>query len=150
MTVHAPNFIVRGSGLDAMQPGAIFVDSSRLARGGALPNDFILSRRILEVLQRHYPGHRWVVEVKTDQGVAFIRNFFADPRRGFVIHLSRCENANDVVREAMRAGGELLERYGIKRQSFREELYEGIWRKDVPGVPKIIETTDTQLRKRAW
>jgi hypothetical protein len=146
--IHAPAFIIRGNHADELQPGAVFIDPSRFARGAWVENDVSLAKKMLAILQRKYPGHRWVVEVKTQHGIAFLRNFFADPRKGFIIHLKRCVNDADILRETVRAGGELLERYGIERKEFKEQQYERIWRPDAPGVPKIIRTTDTTIRKK--
>lgn len=76
------------------------------------------------VLNKHYPGHPWMVGADHDAGVVVVKLAYYDKlmrwaRHGFVIHFgSLLTDPNMDV--AMRAGGELLERYGLPRRGFRD------------------------------
>jgi hypothetical protein len=146
MTMHAPNFIIRPGAHDEMLPGGAVFDPMRRARGMVTSLDERVTKDLLHILHQHYAGHRWVVEVKTEQGVAFVRNLFAHPHYGFVIHLRNCLSPADIKAVAIESGGELLERFGLPRGPFDLHHYDNIWRKDAPGVPKMLRTTDTVLR----
>lgn len=143
-----PAIIIKRDMRDVPLPGAAVFDAIRVAKGQLTEFDVRLTRLLLHWLLQKYPGHRWSCEVKTEQGVAYVRNLFADPRQGWVIHLRNCLNWADVKKVAIEAGGELLERYGLPRGPFREQDYHHIWHPELPGVPRNLLTTDTTSWKR--
>lgn len=70
------------------------------------------SKRIAEMLHRHYPGHAW--GVRCTGGVAIVQNMALSGKWGFVLHSDKLQGP-DAEKRVMRAGGELLERYRISR-----------------------------------
>jgi len=86
--------------------------------------DLALAKRLAEHLTRHYPGHLWAVNVDSHQGVATIQNMRLSGRWGFVLKFPDLTYEDEIAREAMRAGGELLERYRLSRGRFRPDEYE--------------------------
>jgi len=72
-----------------------------------------LCRRIGMVLQKHYPGIRWYVDVNIDGGVSGIRCADVAMSFGYVLHL-RCSEI-ELEHQAVKAGGEILERFAISR-----------------------------------
>lgn len=72
--------------------------------------------RICDHLMRCYPGHLWTVEV--DQGVAVIHNLVLSGRWGFRMKIT---DMDVDLKNVMRAGGELLERYRQQRGRMNEE-----------------------------
>lgn len=85
--------------------------------------DITLAKRMSEVLQRHYPGHSWGVNVDSAGGVATIKNFRLSGNWGFLLKLRDAASASEYDREVMLAAGELLERYRLSRGRFvRSEL----------------------------
>lgn len=80
--------------------------------------DTRLSQAILDKLLAHYPGHPWWVQVPPKQGVAIIKHCMLSGLYGMVIHL-RNLNGDPGMREVVRMGGEILERWGQKRAGLK-------------------------------
>ena len=83
-----------------------------------------LCLQILEVLGEQYPGWAWSVDAYPGEGIVVVRN--ADlglgfKPWGFVLHKTACGSWPDVKKNAMRAGGELLERYKVWRGKYNED-----------------------------
>lgn len=79
--------------------------------------DVTLTYRIAGVLERHYPGHPWLVEADTRQGVAMISIPLFMGQHKYVLHVAALAT-DPTLRSVARAGGEILERYRIPRQRF--------------------------------
>jgi len=69
-------------------------------------------------LERHYPGWQWMVTVPPKGGVVHIQSMHMDPKYGFIVKLTRSYSASHLAREAVRAGGELLERCNMPRNRY--------------------------------
>lgn len=108
----------------AFAAGGGFVMQAPSARSEAA--DIALAKRLGEVLHKHYPGHLWAVSVNSSQGIASILNLRLSGRWGFMLHLRDLSYEDEITREAMQAGGELLERYRLARGAFRESEYEAL------------------------
>lgn len=92
-----------------------------------IPMDHLLARQVWRVLREHYPGWAWKVEVPAPffgkpRDDLVIRNFDCDPRgrMGFYLRKSALSGGN-LTQTVMRAGGEFLERYKMRRLGFRME-----------------------------
>ena len=78
----------------------------------AVPAELALVKRIGEVLDFHYPGHPWAVEVNKRGGYAKITiPDLLGPNWGMVLHLDR--DITDAM--IVRCGGEILERFKLPR-----------------------------------
>lgn len=77
-------------------------------------NDELLARQALAVLTRHYPDHDWAVDVRSDQGIITIKNLGLSGNWGVILHLVNVQE-DDRLLIVMRAGGEILERYRLRR-----------------------------------
>jgi hypothetical protein len=85
------------------------------------------------VLNKAYPGHLWAVNVDIAGGVVHIRNLFLSGRWGFVVKLADVQD--DVEnKQLMRAAGELLERYRLRRGAMNDAEYMGL-NTDFAGNP---------------
>jgi len=95
---------------------------------GATPEDFTppdakdqtLAQNIAAVLYKKYPGHLWAVNVDGHNGVAQIMNLALSGRWGFMIKIREIDTE---YKSIMRAGGELLERYKLKRCRLDHDEY---------------------------
>ena len=76
--------------------------------------DFTLSKKVAEVLHKHYPGHAWGVTASVDQGIVTIRNFALTEKQGFIILIDKMKS-DPAMKLVVNAGGEFLERFNIKR-----------------------------------
>lgn len=109
-----------------MLPILLNFDPAHDVNDRTLPSDISLAKRIADILDRHYPGHAWVVEVIHTQGVVRVRNFMLSQKFGMVLHLRGVKAVSDWERDIVRAGGEFLERWQIHRGRFRIEDYAHI------------------------
>lgn len=71
-----------------------------------------LAKNIAAVLERHYPGYLWAVNVRGDQGIVTVHNLMLSGRWGFILKIKDLDTNLNAV---MRAGGEILERYRLSR-----------------------------------
>ncbi len=85
--------------------------------------DLLTARQMAETLHKHYPGHLWAVTCEGLKGIATVRNLRLSGHWGFIIKL-RDLNADPGMKEVIRAGGELLERYRVARGRFNPEDME--------------------------
>lgn len=80
--------------------------------------DLALTKRIADVLEHHYPGHPWMVQVSHAQGIAYIKiPILMGRNSAYILHLDRMAS-DPTLKCVMRAGGELLEKYKVPRQPF--------------------------------
>jgi hypothetical protein len=86
--------------------------------------DEAVCRTACEELSRFYPEHLWYVEVNHEAGTVSIDLPYQKPphlrQYGFMLHLSTVLGA-DGGKRLMRAGGELLERFGLPRSMAQPE-----------------------------
>lgn len=73
-----------------------------------------LCKRIGRVLREHYPNRQWFVDVTIAGGVAKILCPSISMRHGYVIHINRPDF--EIDRQAMRAGGQILEMFNLSRE----------------------------------
>ena len=88
--------------------------------------DIELCKKIYEELEKHYPGHQWCVGANSESGVFDIRLLYLDGNRsrglgdyGWLGHLRNLDSES-AMKKVRNAGGELLERYRLPRQGYRE------------------------------
>lgn len=78
-----------------------------------------VAKVMAEILNKHYPPPAgipfwWAVNVNVKGGVAYVYNLALSGRMGYLLHLDNLM-AITGEKEIMRAGGEILERYGLPR-----------------------------------
>lgn len=86
--------------------------------------DLLMTGRVADVLQRHYPGHPWMIEVSHKQGVVMISIPLFMKRKKWVIHIQTLKT-DPMLRTVMRAGGAILERYNVPRNGFGLDHFLG-------------------------
>jgi len=82
--------------------------------------DYDMAKKIAETLHSHYPGHLWGVKCSHEQGIATVLNLRLSGRWGFIIHLKNIQN-DPSLKSVIRSGGEILERYRLKRGEFDQD-----------------------------
>lgn len=90
--------------------------------------DVDTGKSLMEALSHYYPNHNWFVETRTDAGVAYIQLLYQDAlgilRRwnwGMTIHLKNLHSHESTMKYARNFGGELLERWRLKRSGASPE-----------------------------
>ena len=78
--------------------------------------DMSLCLLSFNTLQLHYPGHFWRIEVDSKQGLAKIQiHQLMGDTLWYAIRLDESDNHNDYRKAVIKAGGAILERYGLPR-----------------------------------
>lgn len=83
--------------------------------------DLNLMKQVGETLFKHYPGYQWGVIVQN--GVIDVLNMNLSGKWGFRLLTKDLDPDMKVI---MRAGGEILERYKLKRGAFNEDTYNNL------------------------
>ena len=96
--------------------------------------DQSLANKIYALLNRHYSGHFWRVEVSNAQGIATIRLMGLSD----VPHVLKIEELKllSAERDVIRAGGELLERFRMPRSGFTEAHYQSAVKQFKPHLTR--------------
>lgn len=102
------------------------------------PLDVQLCQIVGATLCRHYSGWEWRVEVDHAKGLIDIRNQTLSGSMGMRLKMSGHATASELEDIAMRAGGEILERYNMPRGICDEERVDA---SPVNGVGDIIFST---------
>ena len=102
-----------------------FVESGKASE---LMQEFALAKECTDMLQNHYPGYMWAVNINTEGGIAVVKNIDISQNYGYVIHLIKLLN-DPKRRKIVEAGGEILERAAMARK------YRGDKVKYIDGLP---------------
>lgn len=86
--------------------------------------DLATSKQIAERLNGAFPGYLWAVHCQWKQGIAIIRNLSVSAKYGYVLHLLKVWSASELDRQAVAAGGEILERYRLSRRAIDFDQYD--------------------------
>lgn len=79
-----------------------------------------ICRDIGETLHAHYPGHMWAIDVTG--GMVNVKDLFISSMYGIRLNLSDVQHDyGHRVKEAIRAGGEILERAHLPRSGLTGE-----------------------------
>lgn len=111
--------LIRARGETLGLPTHILVDDEE-ERLGVIPEDQKLADRSAKLLIAHYPGYPWCVRCSSRQGILTVRLLIVGYEQftslfHFVMHLKDV-HADPNLRCVVRAGGELLERWGLARR----------------------------------
>lgn len=78
------------------------------------------AKYIAGMLDQYYPGYGWAVNADTRNNIATVNAIRLSGDWGFYLHLDKLDPTG---REIVRYGGELLERYKVKRGAIdRDEV----------------------------
>ena len=73
-------------------------------------------------LSQHYPDHLWAVGWAPGMTLVVKNMAISDGRFGFTIDAANAATASELSKMAVRAGGELLERCGVRRGRWDGEI----------------------------
>ncbi len=79
-----------------------------------------ICKQVGDALEHHYPGWMWMIACPAKQGIVVVKSGYMDPKYGFVIRLNTTFSASELTKQAVQAGGELLERTGMPRSRYSE------------------------------
>ena len=82
------------------------------------------ARATCEALSKHYPNHIWMVGFHPGMVLAVKNMAIAEGKYGYTIDASKIATSSELERLAVLAGGELLERCGVKRGDWNGDFME--------------------------
>lgn len=82
----------------------------------------LIAKLSAQVLTRHYPNHMWAIGWAPGYTLVIKNMAISDGRYGFTVDAARCATTSELERLVMLAGGELLERCGVRRGA-----WDGNW-----------------------
>lgn len=85
--------------------------------------NLMMAKAISELLLKHYPDHSWLVNCEIAQGIINIFNPRVSTRYGYTIVVDDWLVERIVGKKVIMAGGEILERGGMRRGKFDPEEY---------------------------
>ena len=89
-------------------------------------NDIVMAKEMAEALHSAYPGHLWAVTCDGEIGFADVRNLALSGNWGFRIKLDEIYSGSQFKHKVLMAGGELLERYRLRRGKFDADEYANL------------------------
>ena len=96
--------------------------------------DMATAKDYADALNTAYPGHLLAVNVQGEQGIATIHNLMLSGKYGYLLHLNKRYSASEARTKAVMAGGEILERFKVRRGRMDEEKM-GLMPLDFAGNP---------------
>lgn len=83
------------------------------------PADMEVAAAMYHALEQEYPGHQWLTSASHETGMAHVKLLYLDKlgkngEWGFNIYIDTLKS-DPTMRSVVRAGGEMLERYGLPR-----------------------------------
>lgn len=96
------------------------------AHGASAAADIALCADVARTLEKFYPNHMWLVGADSFAGRVTVDLPYEKPvalkNYGYLLHLSSIQAAGAEAK-VMRAGGELLERFGLTRGAATENSH---------------------------
>ena len=96
------------------------------------PMDEAACKHAVGILFKHYPGHEWMVDIAG--GIMNIRSGNLSTSYGWRQRLDEME-PRSFDKQIMRAGGEILERFGMPAQKMDIQIWKELPR-DLRGAPE--------------
>lgn len=106
-------------------------------------NLVVLVKGAADTLERHYPGWLWCIRPDEGGGIVDLFALRISGRLGYTLHTRRLQEDPD-YRCVIRAGGEILERFGFRRgpfshdQWYRQRQHLGQFQPDVADLPRGV------------
>lgn len=75
-----------------------------------------ICRAVGAALQKAYPGRMWFVDVSISGGVVTVQAPKITSRHGYVLKMKDYPTTEWLQRAAIKAGGEILERFSLSRE----------------------------------
>lgn len=84
----------------------------------------VLVKEIANTLEKRYPGWWWTINPDPVAGVIYIYCLRLSGHYGYTMKIAEIEK-DDGLKDVIEAGGQILERYGIRRGKYKRELLQG-------------------------
>lgn len=106
----------------------------------------LLVKRIGDLLETNFPGWGWAISPDERGGVITIRSLRLDARYGYLLHTQKIQD-DPQLKAVLRAGGEILERCGMKRGAYSYENWKNA-KRYMGQVAYDMSDKDAKMRRR--
>lgn len=105
--------------------------------------DLQKAQEVAQTLEKHYPNHPWLISFQGRALVVrhlaisdLVRNSLGRDGFGFVLKHLTSYSASDLAKNAVMAGGQMLEAFGLKRGAWKgeEPVVPAGWKRKQPGT----------------
>lgn len=105
--------------------------------------DLQKAKEVAQTLEGHYPNHPWLVSFQGRALVVrhlaisdLVRNELGRDGFGFVLKHLTSYSSSDLAKNAVMAGGQMLEAFGLKRGAWKgeEPTIPAGWKRKQPGT----------------
>ena len=132
--------------IDGGQPEGFVSHADQL---DARASTVVLCKVVGDALERHYPGWMWAIQPDELGGILSIMALRLSGEWGYVFKLADLQgDAKVAVQKVMRGGGEILERFGVPRGTYRYADWAAT-RKDIAGMA-IADLNDKSAATRRY
>lgn len=114
------------------------------------PNDIVnhssltvVAKQGMRILQTHFPGHLWALQINQFGRVINVFNHALHDEWGYLIKLDEVEHRRTVGQMFLEAGGQILERFGLKPGRFDIAEYVKL-KKDAKGRCLVVYLSDLE------
>ena len=126
------------------------VNPNELRVDGSLAN---LTKRYGEALEKHYPGWLWTINPDQDGGVIYIYSLRISGEWGYTLKTADVQN-DAHEKEAIMAGGEILDRYNVPRGAYKREYLQGkmvdLRNNFIPDVTDRLSAEQKKIRDKRF
>jgi len=119
-------------------PDYVHDPAELLGISGSLAN---LTKDTADKLEKNFPGWLWCIDPDENAGMMYIFSLRLSGEYGYKLKIKDIQD-DETRKFAIMAGGEILERYGIRRGKYKRELLKGKIQ-DLRGnyIPDITDKT---------
>jgi len=121
-----------------------------MGHGPTQLQDMALGKKIMDMIERHFALHNWLVDINHEAGHGSIQLMYEGKNKetrvwkyGYLFHINRVIKMDELELEkyVMRCAGEVLERYGIARRKAKEnDILDFLVGGDVDDHNMILES----------
>lgn len=132
---------------DGGDPDGMVYRSSQLTEDASTE---ILCKDAADLLETHYPGHVWMIGPDPRGGIFTIRAGTCSGEWGYILKLDDIQwSPNGFKKAILKAGGEILERFGLRVGAYDYQNWLGAPR-DATGMLKPdISDKDSRVRRKS-
>jgi hypothetical protein len=108
----------------------------------------ILCKGVADILDRHYPGWLWTIQPDAAQGIINISSQLLNTAWVYTMHIVNVQN-DPQLKTVIRAGGEILERFGFRRGAYSPEEWKRRKGEQVCGhlMPVVVDKSKFEQRR---
>ncbi len=131
--------------LERAKPDYVLDPKELLDISGSLA---ILTKDCADRLEKHYPGWLWTINPDENAGMMYIYSLRLSGEFGYKMKIADIQD-DENRKFAIRAGGEILERYGMPRRRYKRSYLKGKMQ-DLRGnyIPDMTDNSQRDQKRQ--